>query len=360
MTTIGHCQKMNDKRKRQTTSTSSASDTSQISMKRIKNLLPMSDSDEERDLLEEIDTLLSPTATPIMSTPKSLMADPAKSLGSQGNAEVGQETSAKYAAADGDVMVMGDSPFDAGVKKLESLEAVIDRLLSTRLNEVKCNIVREIKGVVTDQLEELNGRVFELEIKNAALEERVKRLETAAATNNSKVASEAKVRAIENDQYARRSNMIIIGHKETQDENPIKSVVKLLKDKLNIEMKEKNIEICHRMGQVTLNKIRPMIVKFRYRDTKWDTMKARRGLKGTGITFIEDLCKEMQELQKEVRAYQNTAACFAWNGKILAKDKQGNIVNIRYGSNWHNILDSAAEAALAAVNAPPDEAPVPP
>ena len=39
-----------------------------------------------------------------------------------------------------------------------------------------------------------------------------------------------------------------------------------------------------------------MIVKFRFRDTKWGIMQSRKMLKGTGITFSEDLNSEMQKL----------------------------------------------------------------
>ena len=44
-----------------------------------------------------------------------------------------------------------------------------------------------------------------------------------------------------------------------------------------------------------------MVVKFRFRDLKWEVMKARKGLKGTKLSFHEDMCKEYQQLEREVR-----------------------------------------------------------
>ena len=100
--------------------------------------------------------------------------------------------------------------------------------------------------------------------------------------------------------------------------------------------------IAHRLGEIRQNAKRPIIVKFRYRDTKWDVMKSRKLLKGTGVTFSEDLNWEMQQLFREVRTSDLTEACWSWNGKIQAKNKAGKIITIRYGKEWRHLFEEPA------------------
>ena len=120
-------------------------------------------------------------------------------------------------------------------------------------------------------------------------------------------------RAAENDQYAHRCNIIMFG------------LEKLHKDVL--------IPRTHRLGQKTLNKNRPVVVKFRYCDVKWGVMKERKNLKGSVITFSEHLCLEQKQLQKDVSNHPGVQACRAWNGKVQAKDRDGNVKTVRYGTD---------------------------
>ena len=61
----------------------------------------------------------------------------------------------------------------------------------------------------------------------------------------------------------------------------------------------------------------------RYRDVKWDIMKKRKDLKGTGIVFAEDLCNDMKTLFEEVRDYEHVDTAWAWNGKSWVKTSLG-------------------------------------
>ena len=68
-----------------------------------------------------------------------------------------------------------------------------------------------------------------------------------------------------------------------------------------MEIPVKDIDIAHRLCEIKQNVKRPIIVKFRYRDTPWDVMKYRKLLKGMEIIFSADLYWKMLQLFREVR-----------------------------------------------------------
>lgn len=225
---------------------------------------------------------------------------------------------------------LSSQPSDAVT--LNAIEAMMERVLDRKLMQVKEDIKSDILSDISPKIDEVNGKIFDLEQENSDLKKRVQALEKARQVEHDNIES-AKARAIENDQYARRSNILIFGLEEKTDDDLIPQIKKTVEDKLKIKLKKDDIEICHRMGQKALNKIRPIVTKFRYRDTKWDVMKARRSLKGTGITFSEDMVSELQNLQKALEKHPGVEASWAWNGKIMAKDLSGKVKIVRYGSD---------------------------
>ena len=72
-------------------------------------------------------------------------------------------------------------------------------------------------------------------------------------------------------------------------------------------------------------------------------MKARKDLKGTKLSFHEDMCKEYQQLEREVRDEDAVSATWFWNGKLFAKHQDGRIHIIFYGSDWKTLLSRVAE-----------------
>ena len=69
-------------------------------------------------------------------------------------------------------------------------------------------------------------------------------------------------------------------------------------------------------------------------------MKARKTLKKTGIVITEDLCQELRSLLDELKGYKNVESAWAWNVKVMAKDKYGKIHTIKYGSDWKTLFDN--------------------
>ena len=183
-----------------------------------------------------------------------------------------------------------------------TLDRVVDRVLTKRLDQIKEQIkqevLKEITTAFTDELSDLKGEAISC----------------------------------------------FFGIKEEKKENSTQKVLNVIKEHLKMEIPEKDIEIAHRLGEIRQNAKRLIIVKFRYRDTKWDVMKSRKLLKGTGVTFSEDLNWEMQQLFREVRTSDLREACWSWNGKIQAKNKAGKIITIRYGKEWRHLFEEPAAA----------------
>ena len=44
----------------------------------------------------------------------------------------------------------------------------------------------------------------------------------------------------------------------------------------------------------------------------------------------------MRELLKELHDYNGVESCWAWHGKLFAKNLAGKIFTIKYGSDWKN------------------------
>ena len=206
------------------------------------------------------------------------------------------------------------------------------------LNEVKAVVKTELRQVtdkLKEEIDELRGTVHDMQLENETLKNELVKIRSEREIESGNIIS-AKHRSIENDQYARRTNIVIYGIKEKDKENTVELVRETIKDKLKMSLNKDEIEVCHRLSPQTRGKVRPIVVRFRFRDTKWDVMKYRKNLKGTGIVFSEDLCKEMRELLKELHDYNGVESCWAWNGKLFAKNLAGKIFTIKYGSDWKN------------------------
>ena len=135
--------------------------------------------------------------------------------------------------------------------------------------------------------------------------------------------------------------MVVYGIQLQDKQDPGDAIIDVVKNHLATTLPRSAIEICHPLGKNTNNNKRSLIVKFRYRDVKWDIMKKRKLLKKTGIVFAEDLCNEIKTLYEEVRNHKNVDSAWAWNGKIFGKNKSGEIHTIRYGSQWKHLFQDS-------------------
>lgn len=101
------------------------------------------------------------------------------------------------------------------------------------------------------------------------------------------------------ESYMRRENLLFEGIEETKNENCKDVLIKIFRDKLNIENAEK-MQI-HRSHRLEFNKkVNPIFCRFASFDDRQAVWKARRNLKGSGIFINEDFPAEYVQRRRSL------------------------------------------------------------
>lgn len=120
------------------------------------------------------------------------------------------------------------------------------------------------------------------------------------------------------EQYTRANSIRIYGledrnKNETAEETSL-TVIKFLKNKLEMDFKMIDIDIAHRLGRFREDGNRPVICRFSSRMNKMKVMKNRSSLKGSGYVIKEDLTLKNAKLLQEVAAISNVKAAWSDQG----------------------------------------------
>ena len=189
-------------------------------------------------------------------------------------------------------------------------------------------VYESVKHDMEEENEELKNRLSNLEGEFIQMRENL---------SNQLFLTQKKV--VENENYMRKYNMKIYGIKENPREDLKRILIWIIYDKLNIHLQEYDIEVIHRMGKPTKEKIRPIICRFHDRGVKYAVMMQRKSLKNTGIAFDEDLSNESIAIMKELNKHEKVKNVWSWNGKIMAIDINGKKHTIWYGEDWVKFFD---------------------
>ncbi|CAG4993071.1 unnamed protein product [Colias eurytheme] len=123
---------------------------------------------------------------------------------------------------------------------------------------------------------------------------------------------------------SRRKILLFHGVTESDKEDLYATVSNIISQKLNISSIDKNSMVrCNRLGQVSGDKPRPIVVKFcdiRVRDSVWS---AKTHLKKSGITLSEFLTKGRHEAFMAARDRFGVAHCWTREGFIYIRPKDG-------------------------------------
>lgn len=128
------------------------------------------------------------------------------------------------------------------------------------------------------------------------------------------------------DQYERRDTIILSGSalpQETAMEITNNTVIKTIKDNLQVNIKDSDISISHRLGQQKQQKNRPIIVKLLNRSLKQDLVGACVRMK-PNLYINESLTPRRRVLFNTVLHIRRThkqkfQQCFTKDGKIIIK-----------------------------------------
>lgn len=173
-------------------------------------------------------------------------------------------------------------------------------------------IVKEsFKDLLADEefINKISKKVAqEIETRLSQLEEKVSFLEDEYYLLKNKL--------IDMEQYSRRNNVRIFGISEQKNEESLPMVIQFFQEKLNLNYQPADFVTCHRIGENRDGK-RPLFIKFTHHQKKTDVMQARKKLKGSKITLVEDLTKERYELYK--KAWMRFGKNLVWtsNGNIM-------------------------------------------
>lgn len=213
-----------------------------------------------------------------------------------------------------------------------------------------------VKEAIDDKLETLmrrveiiEGDIHELCVSNNSLIEANAKMVAQVNTLTNRI--EVQYHQIDELQQNEHSNTLLVsgipeeGTKENP-ENTNEVIRTLAREKLRVEIDERDIDIIHRTGKQTGRKPRNIVVKFTRHTTRHVFLKSRKNLKGTKIGIQEILSTRNQYLLDKARQLVNDArwvkGAWSWDGRICVLvqpdgQKEGKKVTVRSKNDLNRI-----------------------
>ena len=214
-------------------------------------------------------------------------------------------------------------------------------LLESRIFDIETafdNKTKALDSTVDSFKKESNQNLKALERRQNELDQKMKDTERLSIQNEFYIGSlENKVNDLE--QYTRKNSIRIHGLKESVSghENTYDLVCDYISNNLKIET---DIEVAHRVGPKSRGaKPRSIIVKFLRRSDKLAVMLNRKLLKGSGVSFSDDLTSRNVKCINEVRENPRIESAWAWGSKLYAKGTNGHKFPIYPGIDIDSELD---------------------
>ena len=208
---------------------------------------------------------------------------------------------------------------------------------------------------LNEQVERNEAKILTLEIENDAKKLRIEKLEENLEKQNN-VIERLQNKANESEQYSRRNCLRLFGVEESKGENTDEVVMRIVKDKLNIDLPKSDIDRSHRTGSLaqprhatrtasqdnsssasatptatssswaskaSSNRAqtirpRPIIIKFATYRARQVVIKARSRLKNSGLTIVEDLTKANYAILRKVKSSSKVSSVWSQDGRIIA------------------------------------------
>ena len=195
--------------------------------------------------------------------------------------------------------------------------AIVERLLSSddRIKSIITAVIRtdEFKEALTMEREELYESItFDL----AESKMKAETLETKNDDLTLQITKlEEEVDSLQ--QYSRRNCLLIHQVHEVPKEDTDELALGIIKEKLNIHLDGSDLDRSHRIGRKTNTKSRPIIVKFTSYNTRNKVFRAKRKLKGLGITITESLTKHRMQLLNEAKQITGVKTTWTMDGRIF-------------------------------------------
>lgn len=230
---------------------------------------------------------------------------------------------------------------DSEDSEVDIMEEKIEKVMKKVMNEFKKEIKKELQefekslsftsGKMEEMLEEmkeLKKRQVSLENENEMLKEKVRKMEISVE---------------DLEQYSRNRNIEINGIPFTKDEN-LEKIVKDIGIDINVEIKDGEIDVVHRIPTRNNKNPEPVVVQFLSRKKRDEMIQKAKDKQITTTTLNmsgpqrtiyinEHLTKQRKRLLYETKQKKKEMAYkFVWTkgGKVfLRKNETSNVIQVR-------------------------------
>lgn len=226
--------------------------------------------------------------------------------------------------------------------------ALMDRMKNEIIREIKQEIRSSVAEAIQENIQGLDSRLVKLEEENKQLRADIQIMkdETLSRSEAIKIVRDAKAHAVRNEHYSRKTSIRIFGLKENKDEECINLALDLFQEKLNVPLSMRDINVVHRVGARNADRPRPMLVQFMRKDDFWTVIRARKLLKGSGVTIVEDMPREVYLLLNRVKNDSRITDAWTWDGKVRIKTKDGKVHRIEYGQTLEQVIGKVQSAQV--------------
>ena len=228
-------------------------------------------------------------------------------------------------------------------QKLNASNSALNAKL-TKLNEdfedFKKGKDQEIQHITTS-LDFIHSKYDEMKIENEKLAAEVKRVE-----------SKFQDKVDELEQYSRRSCLVFTGIPESpkaQREDTDKEILDLCRDKLGIDLQQRDLDRTHCLGVVKTNDRgeainRAIIAKFSNYRIREEVFNSKKKLKDSGHAIYENLRKQRAELYKLARSIGGNRNVWTRDGTIFSVNHENRVFHVNTRADLENIKPKQQEA----------------
>ncbi|WP_419624099.1 hypothetical protein [Thiolapillus sp.] len=244
---------------------------------------------------------------------------------------------------------------DDSMTTQEMLSNICQRMdaLATKDDIVKIqNDIQALRRTVSENIEVLEGRVFEVEAKNDQLQKEIGALKKENQTMKDTLnLQDRKIKRTEKEQnslqqYSRRWNLRVYKvperEKETSDDC-IRKCCDIFSEKVAVAINKSDIEVAHRSGPTSSTNPRPILVRFFDRKKRDEILSNRRRLKGKGVVIGEDMTPATYKIYRDASKHSARANVWTSNGTVIAKLKNGRTLKL----DIHTNVNDAFRRAMA-------------
>lgn len=206
-------------------------------------------------------------------------------------------------------------------QQTDDLKSIVNS--SLRQLWVDPDFIRTIVDKVTDGIsKEVDKKLllFENQLMDLGDRHKSKIINMETELKNLRKENEELKRTIEQlDQNTRKCNLRIFNYPDTTKESTISSLVSFLNSKMNIDLKESDVQECHRIGKPNDKNRRVIFLRLRELQTKHKIYQNKKLLKGTGLVVREDLSSTRRKLMEEAIKRTNIKSVWSQNGIIFVR-----------------------------------------